>query len=333
MFFNIQSTFKNPRVVPVSVDTDGSLLIDNRAVTVTKTAGVDGTYVISLDRSCQQLLFGYAICKADGVARHVPQIAKADITAKQLTVRTYNASDVLADAAFDIFIIGSDGGLSSFGVPPNDVMCSLAWPKFLPFKYNGTTDTQEARTANFGTFSKTATGRYTLTLTRTPFQGNFYVAAISENSDVIVEYTNKDHNSVDFELTDVSGAPAAADSTIYAFVIGSHRSQVFNRIDFPLVAPLPYLMMNPFEYIGSGTPADVRGEQYVTGSRAGVGDYDFTFARQYPFAGWGLAQGAESAIITAVNQFASTGFTIQADGDGTVFGLDLGFRRGTAPAS
>jgi hypothetical protein len=326
--YKVHSLMKNPRVTPVSVDSDGTLLIPNRAVSVVKNS--TGVYTITLNRSCQQLLFGYAVCIADGSNRHTPQIAKADITAKSLKVRTYDLTDSLADAAFDILIFGSDGGLSTFGVLPCEVKCALASPKFFPFVFNGTTSVQESKTKEFGTFAKTGTGRYTLSLRKTAFRNNFYCVAITDDPDVLVEIKNKDNSSIELELSETSGS-TAADASVYVYVVGSNNSTIFNSREFPLMCPLPYVMLNPFEYIGSGTPAMVRAQQYIAGTRDGAGDYSFLFEKNYRIPGFGLAQGGGAAIIPAVNSLTNSGMTIEADGDGTVYGLDIGFRRG-APA-
>jgi hypothetical protein len=330
MYFDVHSLMKNPRITPVSIAANGTLIIPNNAVTVNKTG--TGVYVVTLKSSCQHDLFAYATCHVSS-GRHIPQIAKADITPNSVTVRTYDTSNELADAPFDLFLIGSDGGLSIFGVRPCKVRCGLGSPKFIPIVYDGDTESQEKVTANYGTVTKTATGRYTLALTRAVFLNSVYCIVCTDNPDILVEITEKTNKGLKFELTDVSGTPAAADAKIYAFLIGTQNRGIFNIRRQVMQSPHPYLMINPFEYLGSGgTPAIIRGNAYISGAKIGTGDYDMTYAKQYRFSGWGFAQGGESAIVTAVADFTSSKFTVLSDADGRIYGLDIGFRRGVPPA-
>lgn len=313
------------RIVPVSVAANGTLSTESRHVTVTK---IDtGQYGLSLNKSFQSDMFVFPITRTDGVARHIAQVPKANLSNKTARVYTYDLSDVAADAPFDALLIGSDGLGPQFQVVPNLVYCALRKPRMIPFYYDGANDALHSKNRWDGAVTKTGTGAYTLTL-KWKFQQTPYVVAVTSSTTRHVEVHTKTNGVITFQVFN-STTGVAADSELFIIVMGSDARQIYSRGEEQLRAPQPFTFLNPFEYNGvGGSPAMVRGGASFTAVDNGTGDYSFTRRKTYPKAGFALAAGGGAAVVAAVSNRTYAGFKITAEADAVVYGLDVGYARG-----
>lgn len=320
--FKVQSRFADPRLMPVSVNADGSLLIPNNHLSVTKNG--TGDYTIAVERSFQNTPFAFPTVRKDGVSRAYATIDRANFSTKNVRIKTYDLSDVAKDANFDVMLFGSDGGLPHYNVIPTNVRTPVLSPRMLLFYYDGANDVMSpGYDVHRGTMVKTGTGLYTLTL-RQPFFNTVYVGAITNSLTRGVEIGTKDNKTITFETYNTSGA-AAADTELFIWVIGSYSRGTGGRQLNELLAPQPFLFMNPFEYNGS-TDAMVRGGQYIAKSKAST-TYTFTPQRQSKRAMFALSV-ADGANLTAINNRTAASFKMDVDADTRVFGMEIGSRAG-----
>lgn len=321
MLYELLSKCRNLRLTPVSIDSDGTVLQGGKNVTVTK--GSTGIYTISLNSACQQTLFPLAITKKDSTTKKVVQATVADLTSRVAKVSIRTVGDVLADAPFDIFLLGSNGTGAVYGNVPTKVRVPMANPKMLIGYYDGANDVLKFG-KNEMSVTKTGAGLYTITFKR-PFTNTPYVVGICNSKTRIVEYATKSNSEITLEVvrTDTS---ANADAEVFILVLASMSKMDYGKGSSPVMVPFGDCYLNPFEISSAG--AMTRGAGYLSCTKIGTGDYDLTPRKQNQIMTFALAMADGSANICGIDENAVNKFSIKAEGDSVVFGAEVGIQRG-----
>lgn len=325
--FKVQSRMNDPRMLMLSVNSDGTLVnTSGNVVTVTKPD--TGQYLISINRSFQQTPFVFGVCRKDGVARRFFSVDMPNVTSKQIPVRTFNLSDVATDAAFDILIIGSDARQSVYNAVAHNIQIAMQRPRMLFFRYDGATNTMAARmNPNEGTITKSGTGVYSLTL-RQPFFSLARVVActnsVTRGVEISASSDSFNNKVIGIETFNMSGG-AAADTEVFLVVVGSFSRSNNGRTLQELLCPQPMTFINPFEYDGVGD-AMLRGNAYFSASKA-VDTYTFTGVRTNKTAVQALSCG-DGAVYSACNNRANNSFRVDVESATRVYGASIGMRSG-----
>lgn len=322
MDFQLLSRHKQPRIIPVSIDADGSLAIPQAHITSARAS--EGVYTLDIKPGFQALPYFFGSPRKDGVARHFVKVPKASITKNQITINTLNLSDTLDDAPVDGFIIGTDGGSPHYGVVDQEVKIPMDGARMVLFHINGTAGTQQAGlNAAEGTLTKQGTGLYTMTFRR-PFTKTPYVIFQSMSTTRLIEVATKDNKTITIEAFN-SSSGAAADAEFLMVVIGQRANPDNLKHRYPFRCPHAFTFLNPFEY-NSTSEEMVRGGQYMSATKDTLA---FTFAstRKNQRTSYGLAM-ADGSNLTAVNTRTVSGFNIDGEANGTYYGLEIAMRRG-----
>lgn len=323
MDYDILSRMKAARLIPISINANGTEAINQALVTSVKSG--TGQYDLTIKPGFQVTPYFFGSARKDGAARHILQVPQANITTNTIRVNTYNLSDVAEDAPFDGFIMGSAGRTPTYGVVENDIQTPMTGARMLLFHYNGTTSTQQAGLNPYeGTFTKQGTGLYTLTL-RKPFFKTPYVVIQSTSTTRLVEVATKNYKTITIEAVNSSSA-AAADAEFFVLVMGQMSRADNLKQFYPLRCPHAFTYFNPFEY-NAPSSAMSRGGAYISASKAST-VYTFASNKKNQRSSYGLAIGSGAAVLTGVNTRTTSGFNIDAEVDSRVYGLEIAMRRG-----
>ena len=323
MDYEILSRMKGARLIPVSINADGTEAKSQALVTSVKNS--TGDYTLTIKPGFQVAPYFFGSARKDGIARHILQVPEAGIATNSLNIKSYNLSDVASDSPFDGFILGSAGRTPTYGVVENEVKCPMNAARMLFFHYNGTTPAQQAGLNPFeGTFTKQGTGLYTLTLRR-PFFATPYVVIQSTSTTRLVEVATKDYKTITIEAVN-SSSGAAADAEFLVMVMGQRARTENLKQFYPLRCPHAFTYFNPFEYDGA-TNAMIRGGAYISASEVSTA-YTFVSNKKNQRSSYGLAIGSGAAILTGVNTRTTSGFNIDVESDSRVYGLEIAMRRG-----
>lgn len=324
MYYDVYSRMRNMRLIPISVEADGSMTVESRHVTVAKLA--TGQYGITLDRSAQQDLFILPTTRTDGVARHIAQVPKANLAAGSGRVYTYDFSDVAADAPFDALLVASDGRGNIFEVMQNLVYCALKKPRMMTLYYDGVNGTLFGRHGYDVSVEKTGTGLYTITVRR-PFQQEPIVIVGTSASTRVCEVATKSGSTITLEAVNASSG-AAADAELTILIFGSDARQIYSKNSHVLKCPQPFTFLNPFEFNGTaGTMTRASASYSLT--KNGAGDYTVTRRKPFPRAGFGICTTGGAAVSAGINTRTNAAFNVAAEADtAAIYGLDIGYARG-----
>jgi len=323
MDFRVLSNFKQPLLIPFSVNADGTKHKKSAVLDSAKTA--TGVYELTIKRPFQTTPFVFASCGKTGSTRHIIQAPIASADKNTVVLKTYNLSDSANDAPFEGFVLGAEGREPYYGVIEQKVCTPMNNARMLFFHYNGATPAMQAGlNQHEGTFTKQGTGLYTLTLKR-PFSLEPYCIVQSFSTTRIVEWATKSATEITFESFNSSSA-AAADSEFLVILIGQMSKYEELKMAYPLRCPHPFTYLNPFLYDGSADDM-LLGEGYMSASKAST-TYTFTDRRVAQKASYGLCLPDGAAVLSGVNTRTGAGFNVDVEADAKVQCLEIAMRRG-----